>query len=84
MMSRRRLAPSLVLLSVLVGAPAFSHHSVAVNFDRSREVTIEGMLTLREDGTRLAHRHHRMCPTIRLARLSCSSSEPPLEGGSAS
>ena len=35
---------SLLALLVL-GAPLVAHHSVPVNFDQSREITIEGVLT---------------------------------------
>jgi hypothetical protein len=35
----------LALAVVTRGAPAFAHHSVPVNFDQSREITVTGVLT---------------------------------------
>ena len=48
---------SLVSLLLFSGA-AFAHHSVAVNFDQSSEVTIEGQLT--EVSWRNPHSHLRL------------------------
>ena len=41
-------SPKVVLLALLVAAaapPTIAHHSVPVNFDQSREITIEGVLS---------------------------------------
>jgi hypothetical protein len=35
----------LSLAALALGAPAFAHHSVPVNFDQSREITVTGTLT---------------------------------------
>jgi len=35
----------LSLAALTPGAPAFAHHSVPVNFDQSREITVTGVLT---------------------------------------
>ena len=42
-MKLRFLVVTLAFLAL--NAPLVAHHSVAVNFDTSREITIEGMLT---------------------------------------
>src|SRR5439155_14032050 len=36
---------ALVIATLELGAPAFAHHSVPVNFDQSREITVTGVLT---------------------------------------
>src|SRR5258705_12857945 len=42
--SLSRVSVAALVLSVLA-APVFAHHSVPVNFDQSKEITITGMLT---------------------------------------
>ena len=38
-------AASLAVTALAVAVPAFAHHSVPVNFDQSKEITITGTLT---------------------------------------
>jgi hypothetical protein len=38
-------AASFALAALAVAGPAFAHHSVPVNFDQSKEITITGALT---------------------------------------
>ena len=46
LLSRRSNFAALSLLAVFaVAAPALAHHSVPVNFDQSKEITITGKLT---------------------------------------
>jgi hypothetical protein len=54
-----RRASVLLVLIVLAGAPRLgAHHSVPVNFDQSREITIQGVLT--EITWRNPHAHFRI------------------------
>jgi len=45
----RSLSPAsralVAAVSIAIAAPAFAHHSVPVNFDQSKEITIAGTLT---------------------------------------
>ena len=36
---------ALAIVALAAAAPAFAHHSVPVNFDQSREITVTGTLT---------------------------------------
>ena len=44
-MYSRRWQAALVLLALTAGPATFAHHSVPVNFDQSRTITVEGVLT---------------------------------------
>ena len=56
-MSLKPLVPAIALLLVATST-SLAHHSVAVNFDQSSEVTIEGQL--REITWRNPHSHFRI------------------------
>lgn len=43
--NRTRHGCVVLALILVVAAPAFAHHSVPVNFDQSKEITIAGTLT---------------------------------------
>lgn len=44
-MRRRVVLVAHALLAVLAGSVAHAHHSTVVNFDSSREITVEGVIT---------------------------------------
>ncbi len=53
-----RLGPGAVLATVLLAAGASAHHSVPVNFDQTREISVTGVLT--EIKWLNPHSHFRM------------------------
>ena len=53
-----RLAPGAVLATVLLATGASAHHSVPVNFDQTREISVTGVLT--EIKWLNPHSHFRM------------------------
>lgn len=57
-MNLRRQAIHAIWPALVLTLGAWAHHSVAVNFDRSREITIQGVLT--EMTWRNPHSHFRI------------------------